>query len=74
MLKKDSPELFDLIDDFDTYLSEAVYTLHPLVTVAKGTPTITADVNISLLCFIRFSVSILQGRVYLETKYHLSLL
>lgn len=51
MLKKDSPELFDLLDDCDTHLSEIVHTLHPLVTVAKDTPTITDDVSMFIFVF-----------------------
>ena len=45
LLQKDSPELFDLLEDFDDRLSEVVDTLHPLVTVARDMPTITPKVQ-----------------------------
>lgn len=45
LLQKDSPELFDLLEDFEDRLSEVVDTLHPLVTVARDTPTITPKVR-----------------------------
>ena len=45
LLEKDSPELFDLLEDFESCLSEAVHVLHPLVTVARDTPTVTKEVG-----------------------------
>ena len=45
LLERDSPELFDLLDDFDSRFSEAIHMLHPLVSVARDTSTITPKVQ-----------------------------
>ena len=46
LLEKDSPELFNLLEDFDEHLTESLYTLHPLVTVARDTPTFAHEVRV----------------------------
>ena len=39
LLEKDSPELFDLLEEFHEKFSEAVNSLHPLVQTVRSDPT-----------------------------------
>ncbi len=57
ILEKDSPELFELLEEFRSKFSEAVDTLYPLVQTSRKDPD-------------RFSA---QGAEFLEIKLHLFL-
>ena len=57
LLEKDSPELFELLEEFQMKFSQAIHTIFPLVQVARQDPG-------------RVSV---QGKEYLEVKLNLYL-
>ena len=48
LLEKDSPELFDLLEDFDFNMSETVELLGFQSRVAKDSPTFTDEASSSI--------------------------
>ena len=48
LLEKDSPELFDLLEDFDFNMSETVELLQFQSRVAKDSPTFTDEASSSI--------------------------
>ena len=48
LLEKDSPELFDLLEDFDVNMSETVELLQFQSRVAKDSPTFTDEASSSI--------------------------
>ena len=46
LLEKESPELFDLLEDFDVNMSEAVQLLQFQSKVARDSPTFTKEASV----------------------------